>query len=158
MIKIANNKINKIMLGNDEIVKVYLGNDLIYQNKKWVFQQAGHIYPWSTSKETLDVNYGRYLIYKKQGNTIFTYYMAPDYGGLRKNLTIGVLLGVLNADMLIFEKGRIQVYSGSFNPNTKTFKPSSSRPRKEAIDTSYMYIEITGSNNEPADFELYKLE
>ena len=32
MIKIANNKIENIMLGNDEIARVYLGSDLIYQN------------------------------------------------------------------------------------------------------------------------------
>lgn len=155
MIKIANNKINKIMLGNDEIVKVYLGNDLIYQNKKWVFQKKGLHYYWDYQyKDTFFIDEGSHLFVLTEGGMLFV-----DIMGGGKEIISGGIMGkdVDNANVIVVKNGKITMLRGKFNLATKIF--TNSYTIAENVPNNYfLTAEVYSDHETDSYYEYYKLE
>lgn len=156
MIKIANDKINKIMLGNDEIARVYLGNDLIYQNKKWVFQKEDTWAYYIGYKNLISFKEGSHLFVLKEGEMLNIDVISGGkmaaYGAIRSNDKFGS-----NANVIIYKDKKVTIKRGNFNTDTKTFTPEYTMSRDK--DCIYIpHFEISGGIKSSAKYEYYILE
>lgn len=156
MIKIANDMINKIMLGNNEIARVYLGNDLIYQNKKWVFQKKDSISSYPGSKNQLFIKEGSHLIVLRQGKLLFVDVMYGSKevasGGISSDDPSGD-----NANVIIYKDHKLTVKRGNFNVDTKKFTPTYTVA--ENLENKYISkLEVYTKYGALREYEYYKLE
>ena len=159
MIKIANDMINKIMLGNNEIARVYLGNDLIYQNKKWVFQKSGKVrrYDFFTNLY-FNLREGKSLIVVNPNASTYVSYGRNDLLLNWQESTSGTIVkGYTNANLVIIENKKMVIWSGEFDLNSKTFKK---HKILSTVDNDISGIDVAIYNTEKSTFnvEYYKLE
>lgn len=159
MIKIANNKIDKIMLGNDEIARVYLGNDLIYQNKKWVLKKSEKVYSFNFFTNLYwYLRQGKNLIVVNPNVSTYVSYGENDILLNWQESTSGTIVnGYTNANLIILENKKMVIWDGVFDLNRKTFKKQSIL---STIDKDMDGIDVAIYNTDKTDFnvECYKLE